>query len=161
MSRIGILGVDALSEKIITALFLAVPDLQVFLSPGNGERAQRLARAFPCWTLDDHQAVTDEVEIIILSVAPHALADMAKQLKMRSTQTLISLVPDVSCQTLRILFRHSDCVRIKLAYGLDIDKPIVLLTNASEKTQRFCSLLGQACVMTTDAEFDFLAGIQP
>ncbi|WP_047606255.1 NAD(P)-binding domain-containing protein [Rahnella aquatilis] len=68
MKRIGILGIDALAEKWVRGLLQAVPDAQVFLSPGNSERAQRLAREFPCWTLDNHQAVIDEVDIIIISV---------------------------------------------------------------------------------------------
>lgn len=56
MKRIGILGDDMLTEKLVSGLFQAVPDAQVFLSPGNSERAQRLAREYPCWTLDNHQA---------------------------------------------------------------------------------------------------------
>ncbi|MDS7878147.1 hypothetical protein [Klebsiella pasteurii] len=57
MKRIGVLGVDALSEKLIAGFFQAETGAQVFLSPANSERAQRLAREFPCWTLDNHQAV--------------------------------------------------------------------------------------------------------
>lgn len=56
MKRIGVLGVDALSEKLIAGFFQAETGAQVFLSPANSERAQRLARKFPCWTLDNHQA---------------------------------------------------------------------------------------------------------
>ncbi|MFP8579721.1 hypothetical protein ACLH17_25070 [Klebsiella pasteurii] len=62
MKRTGVLGVDALSEKLIAGFFQAETGAQVFLSPANSERAQRLAREFPCWTLDNHQAVLDEAD---------------------------------------------------------------------------------------------------
>ncbi|CAI0788547.1 TPA: NAD(P)-binding domain-containing protein [Serratia fonticola] len=73
MKRIGILGVDAVNEELIRGLFQAAPDALVFLWPGNSERAQKLAREFPCWTMDNQQSVIDEADIIIISVANDAL----------------------------------------------------------------------------------------
>lgn len=93
MKRIGILGVNALSEKMVRGLFQAVPDVQVFLSPGNSERAQKLAREYPCWTLDNHQAVIDEVDVIIIDVYPSDLEELANCVRLRSSQTLVWLVP--------------------------------------------------------------------
>lgn len=62
MKRTGVLGVDALSEKLTAGFFQAETGAQVFLFPANSERAQWLAREFPCWTLDNHQAVLDEAD---------------------------------------------------------------------------------------------------
>ncbi len=73
MKRIGILGVDAVNEELIRGLFQAAPGALVFLWPGNSERAQKLAREFPCWTMDNQQSVIDEADIIIISVANDAL----------------------------------------------------------------------------------------
>ena len=100
MKRIGILGVDALTEKLIRGFFQAAPDAQVFLFPANSERAQRLAREFPCWTQDNHQAVIDEVDVIIISVAPDTLNELSGSVQLRNSQTLISLVPGIQSRAL-------------------------------------------------------------
>ncbi|MBW5850757.1 MULTISPECIES: NAD(P)-binding domain-containing protein [Yersinia] len=95
MKRIGILGVDALTKELIRGLFQAIPDAQVFLSPGNSERAQRLAREFPCWTQDNHQAVIDEVDVIIISVDPDTLNELSNGVQLRNSHTLIYLMPGI------------------------------------------------------------------
>lgn len=153
MKKIGILGVDALTEELIRGVFQAVPDAQVFLSPGNSERAQRLAREFPCWTQDNDQAVIDEVGIIIISVDPDTLNELSNSLQLRNSQTLISLVPGIQCQTLRVMFQHSDCVRLQLAYRDGINKSAVLLTSMNEEIQRLFSPLGPLIVLAEELDF--------
>lgn len=158
MKRIGILGVDALTEKLIAGFFHAIPDAQVFLSPANSERAQRLAREFPCWTLDNHQAVIDEVDVIIISVAPDNLNELARGVQLRNSQTLISLVPGIQSRTLRVMFQHSDCIRLQLAYSDVINKFAVILTSANEDIQSLFSPFGPLLVLAEESDFDSSIG---
>jgi len=81
MQRIGILGIDAVTEELIRGLFQAVPDVQVFIWPGNSERAQKLAQEFPCWTMGNQQSVIDEADVIIISVANDALTELSNYLQ--------------------------------------------------------------------------------
>lgn len=92
MKRIGILGVNAVTEELVRGLFQAIPDAQVFLWPGNSERAQNLAREYPCWTMGNQQSVIDEADVIIISVANDALNELLNCAQWRSSKTLISLV---------------------------------------------------------------------
>lgn len=108
MKRTGILGVDALTDVLVRDLFRTTPDAQVFLSPGSGERVQRLSQEFPCWTLDDPQALVDEVEVLIISLDADALAELCARVQLRRGLTLVSLVPGVSSQALRKRFRQVD-----------------------------------------------------
>lgn len=154
MKRIGILGVDALTEQLVRGFFRARPDAQVFLYPGKSRIAQMLAGEFPCWTLDSPGSVIDEADVVIINAGPEALYELAKHLQLRSSQTLISLVPAIRSQTLRRLFRHEDCVRLMLAFTDEINKSAAILTAADDDIQRLFSLLGPLCVLADEAEFD-------
>jgi hypothetical protein len=57
MTRIGILGINDLTETFLVELFRLDPYAHVFLSAGDNERANLLARKFPCWIQDDVQSV--------------------------------------------------------------------------------------------------------
>ncbi|MFZ4257154.1 NAD(P)-binding domain-containing protein [Raoultella terrigena] len=158
MKRIGILGVDALTEKLIRGFFQAAPDAQVFLFPANSERAQRLAREFPCWTQDNHQAAIDEVDVIIISVAPDTLNELSGSVQLRNSQTLISLVPGIQSRALRVMFQHSDCVRLQMAYSDEINKSAVILTSTNEEIQRLFSPFGPLLVVAEESDFDSSIG---
>jgi pyrroline-5-carboxylate reductase len=108
MKRTGILGLDALTEALVRDLFLADPDAQVFLSPGTGERAQRLSQEFPCWTLDDPQALVNEVDVLIISSDAASRPELYARVQLRRALNLVSLVPEVSSQALRKRFRQAE-----------------------------------------------------
>lgn len=154
MKRTGILEVDALTEKLVRGLFLAAPDAQVFLVSGNNERARKLERESPCWTLDTYQDVINEADVIITGVDRHVLDKIANQVQLRSTQTLVSLVPGLPSQSLRKLFRHTDCVRLMLTFAAEINKSSVILTAADQEVQRLFSLLGPLTVLPDESDFD-------
>ena len=158
MKRIGILGVDALTEKLIRGFFQAAPDAQVFLFPANSERAQRLAREFPCWTQDNHQAVIDEADVIIISVNPDTLNELARGVRLRDSHTLISLVPGIQSRTLREIFQPANCVRLRLAYSDGINQSAVILTAADEEIQRLFASLGPLLVAADESDFDSTTG---
>ncbi|RRZ89342.1 hypothetical protein [Erwinia sp. 198] len=137
MSRTGFIGLNGLSESIITAIFRTVPEMQVFLYPFDCDRVQKLATAYPCWTLDDCQSVSDESEIIILSTPLIDLDSIAKSMKLRNTHTVVSLIPDASVQQLRLFFPHADCVRMTMiSHGKNI-KPMMILTGNNQKLEHF------------------------
>ncbi|AHY08351.1 NAD(P)-binding domain-containing protein [Serratia plymuthica] len=154
MKRMGILDVDELTEKLVRGMFLAVPEAQVFLVSGNNERVRKLERELPCWTLDHYQDVVDEADVIITGVGRHALNEIASQVQLRSSQTLVSLVPGMGSQSLRDLFRHTDCVRLMLTFAAEINKSSVILTAADEEIQDLFSRLGQLTVLPNESDFD-------
>ncbi|MGB8663259.1 MAG: NAD(P)-binding domain-containing protein, partial [Serratia inhibens] len=154
MKRVGILDVDELTEKLVRGIFLAVPEAQVFLVSGNNERARRLEREFPCWTLDHYQDVVNEADVIITGVGCHTMNEIANQVQLRSSQTLVSLVPGVHSQSLQDLFRHADCVRLMLTFAAEINRSNVILTAADKEIQDLFSRLGQLTVLPDESDFD-------
>ncbi|CAK6466287.1 Pyrroline-5-carboxylate reductase (plasmid) [Klebsiella pneumoniae] len=154
MKRTGILEVDALTEKLVRGLFLAAPDAQVFLVPGNNERARNLAGEYPCWTLDTYQDLIDEADVIITGGERHALHGIAGQVQLHSTQTLVSLVPGLSVAYLQKLFGHPECVRLMLTFAAEINQASVILTEADKEIQALFSLLGRLTVLSDESDFD-------
>lgn len=69
---------------------------------------QRLSQEFPCWTLDDPQALVDEVEVLIVCLDAAALTEICARVQLPRTLTLVSLVPGVSSQALRKRFRQAE-----------------------------------------------------
>jgi pyrroline-5-carboxylate reductase len=67
MTRIGILGINDLTETFLVELFRRDPYAHVFLSAEDNERANLLARKFPCWVQDNGQSVVDEADIVLIS----------------------------------------------------------------------------------------------
>lgn len=67
MARIGILGINDLTETFLVELFRRDPHAHVFLSAEDNERANLLARKFPCWVQDNGQSVVDEADIVLIS----------------------------------------------------------------------------------------------
>ncbi|WP_241522394.1 NAD(P)-binding domain-containing protein [Chimaeribacter arupi] len=154
MKRVGILGVDLRAEGVIKALFKAAPDAQVFLSPGNSEAAQNAAREYPCWTLDNHQAVVDEADIIFINTAPAALPALAGSIALRPSHTLISLVPGVQISELRQRFTHFDCARALLAPVNDAGHSVVILTAGRQDITPLSALFGSVNLLSRESEFN-------
>ena len=154
MQRIGILNVDAFTEKLVRGLFCAVPDSQVFLFCANNERARKLAVDLPCWTPDSYQNVVDEVDVILIGGDSDSLHDIAPQVRLRGTQTLVSLVPGISIQHLRDVFGHADCVRLMLTFAAEMNKSTVILTAAENPIQQLFAQVGELMVFTNESEFE-------
>ncbi|MDH2067142.1 NADP oxidoreductase [Pantoea sp. GD03673] len=156
MRRIGFIGLNALSESIVMAIFRAMPETQVFLYPSDCSRVQKLATAYPCWTLDDSQSVSDEAEIIILSPCRYDLSLISQSLYLRSVHTLVSLIPEISVQQLRILFRHPDCVRMAMLIQAENINPVVVLTDHAHHLEHLLWQTGLLTVTTSESQFDFM-----
>lgn len=156
MKRMGILGVNTHTESLIRELFKAIPDAQIFLSPGSSESAQILAREFPCWTLDSHQALVDEVDIIFINADRNALHELSRSLTLHRSHTLISLAVGVQVSELQHMFNHSDCARLILAIVNDSNKPNVILTTVGEETERLFSLLGPVSMLSQESDFNLV-----
>lgn len=156
MKRIGFLGVDTLTESLVKLLFKAVPDTQIFISPGSGEPAQKLAKEYPCWTQDSHQAVVDEAGIFFINIDRHALNRLSSGIKLAPGKTLISLVPGVQIRELQEMFNHANCVRFLFVNVNDSSKAVVILTAATAQITDLFSLLGSVSVLSRESDFNMI-----
>lgn len=143
MKKIGILGVDELTAQLVRQLFLAAPDAQVFLSPGQPERINALAMDFPCWTMADNQAVIDEAELLLVSWPLYALPELASQIRLRPAQMLIYLTAGLPAAVLRQIFRHDHCVIMSQAPPLAPRRPDALAIAPGTPIQQIFALLNE------------------
>ena len=107
---------------------------------------------------DNHQAVIDEADVIIISVNPDTLNELARGVRLRDSHTLISLVPGIQSRTLREIFQPANCVRLRLAYSDGINQSAVILTAADEEIQRLFASLGPLLVAADESDFDSTTG---
>lgn len=85
MTRIGILGVNDLTETILVELYLLDPCAHVSLSSGDHERANLLARKFSCWIQDDVQAVINEADTIIITTGTSSSENQPEKIEYRKS----------------------------------------------------------------------------
>lgn len=134
MSRLGFLGLNEMSESMIRAIYRTVTEVQIFLYPSDSSHIQKLARVYPCWTLNDCQSVSDESEIIFISLTLIDLTDVSKSLNLHSTHTVVSLNPDISVQQLRLFFPRKDCIRMIIEQE-ENSKPVVVISGRSKRLE--------------------------
>lgn len=91
MTRIGILGINDLTEIFLSTLFHLAPDAHVFLSAGEAERANLLARKFPCWIQDNNQAVVDETDTVLTTQQITRSGNVEERIEYRQTQLVLLL----------------------------------------------------------------------
>ncbi|MCU6668227.1 NADP oxidoreductase [Enterobacteriaceae bacterium H4N4] len=156
MGRIGFIGADAHTESLIRSLFKAVPDAQIFLSPGSSESAQRMATQYPCWTLDSHQAVVDEADIIFVVTDRKGLHEISLGSVLGSGQTLISLIPGVQLRELQQIFNHAKVVRALLVNIHDSNKPLAFMTDSDDEIQQLFSVFSKVSMQMRESDFNLV-----
>jgi pyrroline-5-carboxylate reductase len=102
---LGVLGVGAIAEAIITGLCAEEDDrASIHLSPRSAVRAERLAARYPpVHVADSNQAVVEQADVVLLCLrpqdAPAALSDLA----FRAQQAVISVMAGIPIDALRPL----------------------------------------------------------
>lgn len=97
MTRIGILGLNDLTETFLVELFRLDPYAHVFLSAEDNERANLLARKFPCWIQDNGQAVVDEADTVLITREFAGSGNMQGKCEYRHTQLVLLSEIKPSC----------------------------------------------------------------
>lgn len=156
MSRVGFIGLDELSEGLIMAIYSALTETQVFLYPSDCSHVQKLARVYPCWTLNDFQSVSEESDIIFLSTAFNNLTQVSESLNLHSIHTVVSLNPNLSIQQLRLLFPRSDCVRMTMIALEDSSKTVTVFTDNNQQLQQFLCEAGLPFIAVSENHFNFI-----
>ncbi|MCZ4282362.1 NAD(P)-binding domain-containing protein [Kiloniella laminariae] len=93
---LGILGVGHFASYTLAGLRRGGFSGQVVLSPRNAEVARTLAKEQSCLVAGSNQEVIDRASMLLLSVRPHQLADLLKDLTFRSDQIVISAIAGIS-----------------------------------------------------------------
>lgn len=112
LPRVGVVGVGAIAEAVVTGLCAGRPPRAEFLlSPRNEAVSARLARRFGCVRVaSGNQAVLDHSDLVILAVTPQAAEDVLRALSFAPRHAVISLIATYDLDRLRPLVRPARSV---------------------------------------------------
>lgn len=121
MIKLGILGVGDLTEKMARGLLREMKEVEILLSPRNSVKSKALAQELPCQMMPDNQSVVDAADMILIGVRPWQLGDLAREIRIRPEQKVISVVSGVSINELSRLFNTKHCIRAMLSCAAEIN----------------------------------------
>jgi pyrroline-5-carboxylate reductase len=103
--ELGIIGVGAIAEAIITGLCEGEDTpIPISLSPRSAGRASLLAARYPTvQVVDSNQAVVERADVLLLCVRPQDAPAALSELAFRAPQTVISVMAGVPIHALRPL----------------------------------------------------------
>lgn len=155
MTRLGVLGVGDLTEKMIRGLCHGDSAVtQIFLSPRNQDKAQALARDLECIVMSTNQDVVDAADVVLIGVRPAQLPELARQITLKPLQPLVSVVAGVSVSDLNLQFGTRDCSRAMLSYASEINRSTVAVYPAHSMAAQLFSSLGNTVPLATEREFE-------
>ena len=154
MTKLGVLGVGDLTEKMVRGLHRAHSDVTVLLSPRGRERAEGLSRELGCALLPSNQAVADESDVVLIGVRPGQLEALAREVTLKPGQPLISVVTGVPASDLQRLFGARECCRAMLSGASEINRSTVAVFPAESIAARLLSSLGNTVPLDTEREFE-------
>ena len=102
MSRIGFVGVGAISEAVIDGLLTGpnADSIHVVLSPRSTERSSRIAHKYSQATIaSSNQEVVDASDVVIFGVLPSQMVDVCTELDFRADQIVVSLIAGMPPRT--------------------------------------------------------------
>ena len=109
---IGIVGVGAIAEAIVTGLCEGEdPPTNIHLSPRSAVRASRLAARYPSVHVGDgNQTVVERTDVVLVCVRPQDAAAALSDLAFRAQQAVISVMAGVAIDALRPLVAPAEVV---------------------------------------------------
>lgn len=110
--RIGVLGVGALTEAIVTGVQKSKSPYSWCLSPRSAFRVERLLSLPQVSVAQDNQSVVDQCSTVIIGVRPDDLQPLATQIKLTSGHHLLCLAAGVHLETLQKMFYPAKVTRM-------------------------------------------------
>ncbi|MEZ1319334.1 NAD(P)-binding domain-containing protein [Pseudomonas fluorescens] len=154
MQSLGILGVGELTETIVRGLRRSGFDGPIRLSPRNAAKARALAAELACEVMPDNQAVVDNADMLLLGVRPDKVPELAREIRLKDDQRLLSLVAGLHLRTLQETFPGARCVRVMLSCAAQFNQTTVVVYPPDPATQSRLGPLGSLVVMDDEAAFE-------
>jgi len=152
--NIGIIGVGHFAAYLVEGFFRASPDRTIILSPRGKEMSQQLAQKFHCKIATDNQNVIDRSDIIILSIKPIDLMDVAERLHFPEDKLVISVVAGAHLENVSSLVAPASAVCALPVSSAAINKSPTLLYPDQKQANELLSLLGPVIACSSQQEFD-------
>ncbi|SDS22632.1 pyrroline-5-carboxylate reductase [Halopseudomonas litoralis] len=154
MKAIGVLGVGALTEKVVRGLRRGGRRAPIYLIPHNSHQAASLARDFDCEILESNQAVVEAAQVLLLGVRPENLKSLALSVDLGPQHWLVSFMAGVSHRDLLRLFGTDRTIRSMLSYAAETNDATVVLNPSNAKVEKLLSSLGTLLALEHESHFE-------
>lgn len=153
IKKIGFIGVGHFASFLVEGIRNKCPEMRIVLSPRNNEKSAYLSAKYNCYIAENNQQVSDESDIVIISVKPHDFADIVADINFRKQQTVISVAASLSINSISKLVAPAKAIRSLPISSAAINKSPTLMIPDDQDAKLFLELFGKVYVMDNEKQF--------
>ena len=143
--KLGFIGTGKISESVITGIFKSkIKYKRIFISKRNYLISKRLKKSFKKITIEkDNQRIVDQSNWVFLAVTPNVGKKIIKDLRFKSSQTIISFISTITIPELKKMIKvKSKIIRAIPLPPISIKKGPVPICPPNRKVKNFFNKLG-------------------
>ena len=143
--NLGFIGTGKISESVITGIFKSkIKYKKIFISKRNNLISKRLKKSFRKITIEkDNQRIVDQSNWVFLAVTPNVGKKIIKDLRFKSTQTIISFISTITIPELKKMIKvKTKIIRAIPLPPISLKKGPVPICPPNRKVKNFFNKLG-------------------
>ena len=143
--KLGFIGTGKITSSVITGIcYSKINYKKIFISSRNSLVAKRLKKKFKKIFIEkDNQKIVENCDWIFLAVTPNVGQKIIKNLRFRSSQTIISFISTINLSELKKMIKvKADLVRAIPLPPISIKKGPVPICPPNKKVKNFFNKIG-------------------
>ena len=143
--KLGFIGTGKISSSVITGICgSSIKYSKIYISSRNSKIAKGLKKKFKKISIEkDNQKIVDNSNWVFLAVTPKIGEKIIKNLKFRSSQTIISFISTITIPVLKKMIKvNADVVRAIPLPPISLKKGPVPICPPNKKVKNFFNKIG-------------------
>ena len=143
--KLGFIGTGKISSSVITGICgSSIKYSKIYISSRNSKIAKGLKKKFKRISIEkDNQKIVDNSNWVFLAVTPTVGEKIIKNLKFRSSQTIVSFISTITIPTLKNMIKvNADVVRAIPLPPISLKKGPVPICPPNKKVKNFFNKIG-------------------
>jgi pyrroline-5-carboxylate reductase len=143
--KLGFIGTGKISSSVITGICgSSIKYSKIYISSRNSKIAKGLKKKFKRISIEkDNQKIVDNSNWVFLAVTPKIGEKIIKNLKFRSSQTIISFISTITIPVLKKMIKvNADIVRAIPLPPISLKKGPVPICPPNKKVKNFFNKIG-------------------
>ena len=143
--KLGFIGTGMISSSVITGICgSSIKYSKIYVSARNSKIAKELKKKFKRISVEkDNQKIVDNCNWVFLAVTPTVGKKIIKNLKFRSSQTIVSFISTITIPELKKMIKaNADIVRAIPLPPISLKKGPVPICPPNKKVKNFFNKIG-------------------
>ena len=143
--NLGFIGTGTIASCVITGIFKSkIIFKKIYISKKNNKKSQKLKKKFKkVFIAKNNQEIVDKCNLIFLSVTPNVGNKIIKELKFKSSQTIVSFISTITLSQLKKAVKvNAKIVRAIPLPPISLKKGPVPICPPNLKVKKFFNQLG-------------------